>query len=87
MAGAYPLAGANVLLRDATPKFKLGTPLIDDSNQTWVYVQAGASHAADARVALTNFVTSADSEAGAYVAATAITKDEYGWVKKYTAAL
>ena len=86
MAGAYPLAGANVLLRDETPKFKLGTPLIDDSNQTWVYVQAGATHAAEARVDLTDFVTAADV-AGAYVADTAITNGEYGWVRKFTAAL
>lgn len=86
MAGAYPLAGANVQLRDETPKFKLGTPLIDDSNQTWVYVQAGADHAAEARVDLTDFETDADV-AGAYVADTAIAEGEYGWVRKFTAAL
>lgn len=86
MAGAYPLAGANVLLRDATPKFKLGTPLIDDSNQTWVYVEAGETHAEDARVDLTDFVTSAD-EAGAYQAVSAITEGEYGWVQKFTPVL
>lgn len=86
MAGAYPLAGANVLLRDKEPKFKLGTPLIDDSNQTWVYVEAGGTHAAEARVDLTDFVTSADV-AGAYQAVTAITEGEYGWVKKFTPAL
>ena len=86
MAGAYPLAGANVLLRDQTPKFKLGTPLIDDSNQTWVYVEAGATHAAEARVDLTDFVTAADVS-GAYQAVTAITSGEFGWVKKFTPAL
>ena len=40
MPFAIPMVGAAAARRTANREFKLGTAQLDDSNQTWVYVQA-----------------------------------------------
>lgn len=86
MPFVIPMIGANPSRRTTTKEYKLGTAQVDDSNRTWVYVQASGAIAAAATVIVdANF--SASSGAGSYTADTAFAANEYGWVRKTASPL
>lgn len=87
MPAVIPLVGVNFARRTTDKEFKLGTPQLDDSNQTWVYVQANvAVAAAQAPVVSAAFALTA-ATGGSYTADTAFAANEYGWVRKTTTPL
>jgi hypothetical protein len=74
-----PLVGANTDRRTTVQEFKLGTPMFDTKNRSWVYCQAAEAVAtgtctASAAWALTD-------AAGTFTADTAFASGEYGWVR------
>lgn len=85
MAAVIPMAGANFARRTTHKEYNLGTPQLDDSNRTWVYVQASED------VAIGTCTVSAAFDltdaAGSYAANAAFASDEYGWVRKATSPL
>ena len=85
MAAVIPMAGVNFARRTTHKEYTLGTPQLDDSNRTWVYVQAAevitpGTCTVSAAFALTEGGTS-------YTADTAFASGEYGWVRKTTSPL
>lgn len=85
MPAVIPLAGVNFARRTTTKEFKLGTPQLDDSNQTWVYVQASEAVATGTCTVSGAFALT--DAAGSYTADTAFASGEYGWVRKTTTPL
>lgn len=85
MPAVIPLAGVNFSRRTTTKEFKLGTAQIDDSNQTWVYVQASEAVATGTCTVSGAFALT--DAAGSYTADTAFAINEYGWVRKTTSPL
>ena len=80
-----PLGGVTFSDRKTTPDFGVGTPVLGNLNDTWVYVKATEAVATgtcsvDASFNLTD-------AAGNYTAATAFASGEYGWVYKTTSPL
>lgn len=80
-----PIGGVGFADRKTTPDFGLGTPVLGNKNDTWVYVLAsGAVPAASCTVDASFNVT---STAGNYTAPYAFASGEYGWVYKTTSPL
>ena len=85
MPFAIPMVGAAAARRTANREFKLGTAQLDDSNQTWVYVQASEAVATGTCTVSVAFALT--DAAGNYTADTAFAAGEYGWVRKTTSPL
>lgn len=85
MPAVIPLAGVNFARRTTTKEFKLGTPQLDDSNQTWVYVQASEAVATGTCTVSGAFALT--DAAGSYTADVVFASGEYGWVRKTTTPL
>ena len=85
MAAVIPLAGVNFARRTTTKEYTLGTPQLDDSNRTWVYVQASEAVATGTCTVSAAFALT--DAAGSYTADTAFVSGEYGWVRKTTSPL
>ena len=82
---ATPSIGVTFTDRNTIPAFAVGTPMLGNQNDTWVYVKAsGSVPAAPCTVDSSFNVT---STAGNYTAATAFAAGEYGWVYKTTSPL
>ena len=85
MAAVIPLAGVNFARRTTTKEYTLGTPQLDDSNRTWVYVQAGENVATGTCTVSAAFALT--DAAGSYTADVAFASGEYGWVRKTSSPL
>jgi hypothetical protein len=85
MAAVIPLAGVNFARRTTTKEYNLGTPQLDDSNRTWVYVQASETVATGTCTVSGAFALT--DTAGSHTADTAFASGEYGWVRKTTSPL
>ena len=85
MAAVIPMAGANFARRTTTKEYTLGTPQLDDSNRTWVYVQAGENVATGTCTVSGAFALT--DVAGSHTADVAFASGEYGWVRKTTSPL
>lgn len=88
MTLASGIVGANHLLADDTPRFKVGTPSLDDNNRTYVY--AGPLSGGALAAAATCTVTGAfalTNAAGTYTTDVAIAVGQYAWVRKTTSPL
>jgi len=80
-----PVAGVSFSRRTTTPEHRLGTPVLGNQNDTWVYVKASGAVATGACTVDASFnVTDTD---GTYTADTAFADGEYGWVRKTTSPL
>ena len=85
MAAVIPMAGVNFARRTTTKEYTLGTPQLDDSNRTWVYVQASENVATGTCTVSGTFgLTDA---AGSHTADVAFVSGESGWVRKTTSPL
>jgi hypothetical protein len=82
---ATPSIGVTFTDRNTTPAFAVGTPMLGNKNDTWVYVKA--SGAVPAAVCTVDGSFNVTSTAGDYTAATAFATGEYGWVYKTTSPL
>ncbi len=85
MAAVIPMAGANFARRTTTKEYTLGTPQLDDSNRTWVYVQASEVVATGTCTVSGAFALT--DAAGSHTADVAFASGEYGWVRKTTSPL
>ena len=85
MPFVIPMVGAQAARRTSNREFKLGTVQLDDSNQTWVYVQASEAVATGTCTVSAAFVLT--DAAGNYTADAAFASGEYGWVRKTTSPL
>ena len=85
MPFVIPMVGAAAARRTTTREFKLGTVQVDDSNQTWVYVQASEAVATGTCTVSGAFALT--DAAGNYTADVAFVSGEYGWVRKTTSPL
>ena len=85
MPFVIPMVGAQAARRTTNREFKLGTAQLDDSNQTWVYVQASEAVAIGTCTVSAAFALT--DAAGSYTADTAFASGEYGWVRKTTSPL
>ena len=85
MPFVIPMVGATAARRTTAREFKLGTVQLDDSNQTWVYVQA--SEAVTTGTCTVSGAFALTDAAGNYTADTAFTSGEYGWVRKTASPL
>ena len=85
MPFVIPMVGAQAARRTTNREFKLGTVQLDDSNQTWVYVQASEAVATGTCTVSAAFALT--DAAGSYTADTAFASGEYGWVRKTTTPL
>jgi len=79
-----PIAGVTLSDRNTTPAFGLGTPVLGNQNDTWVYVKATEPVTGTCTVDASFNLTDA---AGNYTAVTAFATGEYGWVYKTTSPL
>ena len=85
MAAVIPMAGVNFARRTTTKEYTLGTPQLDDSNRTWVYVQASENVAIGTCTVSVAFALT--DAAGSHTADVAFASGEYGWVRKTTSPL
>ena len=85
MPFVIPMVGAAAARRTTTREFKLGTVQVDDSNQTWVYVQASEAVATGTCTVSGAFALT--DAAGNYTADVAFVSGEYGWVRKTASPL
>ena len=85
MPFVIPMVGAQAARRTTNREFKLGTVQLDDSNQTWVYVQASEAVATGTCTVSAAFALT--DAAGNYTAETAFAAGEYGWVRKTASPL
>lgn len=85
MPFVIPMVGAAAARRTPNREFKLGTAQLDDSNQTWVYVQASEAVATGTCTVSGAFALT--DAAGNYTADTAFASGEYGWVRKTASPL
>ena len=85
MPFVIPMVGAHAARRTSTREFKLGTAQLDDTNQTWVYVQASEAVATGTCTVSGAFALT--DAAGNYTADVAFASGEYGWVRKTTTPL
>ena len=81
------IAGGNTSRRTTTPEFKVGTPALDDSNRTFVYVGPAANAISAASACTVTGAFAVNNTAGTYTADTAFAAGEYGWVRKTTSPL
>ena len=80
-----PLAGVTFADRNTTPAFGLGTPVLGNQNDTWVYVKATEAVATGTCTVDASF--NLTDAAGSYTAVVAFLTGEYGWVYKTTSPL
>ena len=85
MPFVIPMVGAQAARRTTNREFKLGTVQLDDSNQTWVYVQASEAVATGTCTVSAAFALT--DAAGNYTADATFASGEYGWVRKTTTPL
>jgi hypothetical protein len=78
---ANGLVGANTSRRTQTKEYALGSPLIGNDNNSYVYVQATGAIAAAAACSV-NGAFAATTGAGNYTADAAFAAGDYGWVRK-----
>lgn len=76
------LVGANTDRRTTSAEFKVGTPMLDDQNRSWVYVGPAATAVAAAATCTVTGAFAVNNTAGNYTADTAFAAGEYGWVRK-----
>lgn len=81
---ATPTIGVTFADRKTTPDFGVGTPVLGNQNDTWVYVKATEAVTGTCTVDASFNLT---DTAGNYTAATAFASGEYGWVTKTTSPL
>jgi hypothetical protein len=79
-----PIAGVALSFRDTTPSFAVGTPVLGNKNDTWVYVYATEGVTGTCTVDASFNVT---DTAGNYTSPAAFTTGQYGWVYKTTSPL
>jgi hypothetical protein len=80
-----PLAGVTFSDRKTTADFGLGTPVLGNLNDNWVYVLASGTVATGTCTVDGSF--NVTDTAGNYTAATAFASGEYGWVYRTTSPL
>ena len=85
MPFVIPMVGPQASRRTSTREFTLGTAQIDDSNRTWVYVQASEAVATGTCTVSAAFALT--DAAGNYTADAAFAAGEYGWVRKTASPL
>ena len=85
MPFVIPMVGPQASRRTSNREFTLGTAQIDDSNRTWVYVQASEAVATGTCTVSAAFALT--DAAGNYTAETAFAAGEYGWVRKTASPL
>lgn len=81
---ATPTIGINFGSTDPTPSFAVGTPVLGNQNDTWVYVRASEAVTGTCTVSASFVLT---DTAGNYTAPVAFASGEYGWVTKTTSPL
>ena len=79
--------GPGMYDRSTTPQVALGTALISDTNQTWVYVQASVALAAAATCTVSQTTFLATAGTGYTVDVSPFAIGEYGYVRKTTSPL
>jgi hypothetical protein len=82
---ATPLAGVTFGFTETTPSFAVGTPVLGNKNDTWVYVKATESVATGTCTVDSSF--NLTDTAGNYTSPVAFASGEYGWVYKTTSPL
>jgi len=82
MAFVTALVGAQPNRRTAAKEFVVGTPAMDDSNRTWVYVGPAANAIAAAATCTVTGAFAVNATAGNYTADAAFATGDYGWVRK-----
>ena len=82
---ATPLAGVTFADRKTTPDFAVGTPVLGNQNDTWVYVKATEAVATGTCSVDGSF--NLTDAAGNYTAVVAFASGEYGWVYRTTSPL
>lgn len=87
MPFTIPMAGAQANHRTSTPKFKVGTTNLDDSNRTFVYVGPAANAITAAAKCTVTDAFAVNNTTGDYTADAAFAAGEYGWVRKTTSPL
>lgn len=80
-----PLIGVNFASPDTTPSFGVGTPVLGNLNDTWVYVKATEAVATGTCSVDSSF--NLTDAAGNYTAPVAFASGDYGWVYKTTSPL
>jgi hypothetical protein len=80
-----PKIGVSFTRRTTDPEHGLGTPVLGDKNDTWVYVVATETVATGTCTVDASF--NLTDAAGDYTADTAFASGEYGWVRKTTSPL
>jgi hypothetical protein len=82
---ATPTIGVNFGSTDPTPSFSVGTPVLGNQNDTWVYVKASGTVAVGTCTVDASF--NVTDTAGNYTSPVAFASGEYGWVTKTTSPL
>ena len=82
---ATPSIGVTFADRNTIPDFAVGTPMLGNQNDTWVYVKATEAVATGTCSVDSSF--NLTDTAGSYTAVTAFASGEYGWVYKTTSPL
>jgi len=80
-----PKIGVNFARRTLVAEHGLGTPVLGNQNDTWVYVKATEAVATGTCTVDASF--NLTDAAGNYTADTAFAINEYGWVRKTTSPL
>ena len=80
-----PLIGVSLGFTDTTPSFAVGTPVLGNKNDTWVYVYATEAVAVGTCTVDASF--NVTDTAGTYTAPVAFALGAYGWVYKTTSPL
>ena len=82
---ATPTIGINFGSTDPTPSFAVGTPVLGNQNDTWVYVKASGTVATGVCGVDASFnVTDAGT---GYTSPVVFASGEYGWVTKTVSPL
>ena len=82
---ATPSIGVTFADRNTIPAFAVGTPMLGNQNDTWVYVKATEPVAIGTCSVDSSF--NLTDTAGNYTAVVAFLINEYGWVYKTTSPL
>jgi hypothetical protein len=80
-----PKIGVNFARRTTAAEHELGTPVLGNKNDTWVYVQASEDVATGTCTVDSNFALT--DTGGNHTADVAFAEGEYGWVRKTTSPL
>jgi len=75
-----PLIGVTFGFTETTPSFAVGTPVLGNKNDTWVYVKATESVALGTCSVDSSF--NLTDATGSYTAVNTFVNGDYGWVFK-----